>query len=150
MFTTPISNIEIFYPLSLCLSLCLSHDHTLCNNYQPISLLSNISEIIERLVHKRLTKFLNMNDMLYKKPFGFRHDHSTTHALLEVTKKIRLANNNEKYSCGVFLDLKKAFHTVNHKKLEIYGISGITIKQFKSFLKDRKDYTTIQRNPAKT
>ena len=41
-------------------------NHTLCNNYQPISLLSNISKIIERLVHKRLTKFLYLNDMLYK------------------------------------------------------------------------------------
>ena len=124
MFTTPISNIEIFYPLSLCLSLCLSHDHALCKNYQPISLLSNISEIIERLVHKGLTKFLNLNDMLYKKPFGFRHDHSTTHALLEVTEKIRLVNDNDKYSCGVFLDLQKAFHTVNHKKLEIMALVG--------------------------
>ena len=52
--------------------------------------------------------------MLYKKQLGFRHDHSTTHALLELTKKIRLANDNEKYSCGVFLYLQKVFDTVNH------------------------------------
>ena len=62
--------------------------------------------------------------MLYKKPFGFRHDYSTTHALLEVTEKIRLVNDNDKYSCGVFLDLQKAFHTVNHKKLEIMALVG--------------------------
>ena len=72
--------------------------------------------------------------MLYKKQFGFRHDHSTTHAL-ELTEKIRLANDNEKYSCGVFLDLKKAFDNVNH---------DIANKWFKSFLKDRKQCTTIQ------
>ena len=86
--------------------------------------------------------------MLYKKQFEFRHDHSTTHAPLEVTEKIRLANDSDKYSCGVFLDLQKASDTVNHdiilKKLEIYGIRGITNKWFKSFLKDRKQYTTIQ------
>ena len=84
--------------------------------------------------------------MLCKKQFGFRH--STTHALLELTKKIRLANDNEKYSCGVFLDLQKVFTTVNHnillKKLEIYGTRGIKNKWFQSFLKDRKQYTTIQ------
>ena len=64
-------------------------DHTLRNNYRSISLLSNISKIIERLVRKKLAKFLNLNDMLYKKQLGFRHDHSTTHALLELTEKIR-------------------------------------------------------------
>ena len=78
--------------------------------------------------------------MLYKKQFGFRYDHSTTYALLKLTKKIRLANNNEKYSCVVFLDLQKALDTVNHnkllKKLQIYGIRRITNKWFKSFLKD--------------
>ena len=55
--------------------------HTLCSNYRPISLLFNINKIIERLVHKRLTKFLNLEDMLYKQQFGFRYYHSTTHAL---------------------------------------------------------------------
>ena len=78
--------------------------------------------------------------MLYKKQFGFRYDHSTTHALLKLTEKIRLANNNEKYSCVVFPDLQKALDTVNHnkllKKLQIYGIRRITNKWFKSFLKD--------------
>ena len=68
----------------------------------------------------RLSKFLNLNDMLYKKQLGFRHDHSTTHALLELTKKIRLANDNDKYSCGVFLDLQKVFDTVNHNNHEIW------------------------------
>ena len=61
--------------------------------------------------------------MLYKKQFEFRHDHSTTYALLELTEKIRLANDNEKYSCSVFVDLQKAFDTLNQdmclKKLEI-------------------------------
>ena len=52
--------------------------------------------------------------MLYKTQFGFRHGHSTIHALIELTEKIRLANDNGKYSCGVFLDLQKVFDTVNN------------------------------------
>ena len=89
-----------------------------------------------------------MKDKLNKKPFGSRHDHSTTHALLELTEKIRLVNDNEKYFCGVFLDLQKAFDTVNHdilgKELAVYGIRGITNKWFESLLNDRKQYKTIQ------
>ena len=63
-------------------------DHTLCNNDRPILLLSNISKIIEKLVHMQLTKFLNKNDILYEKQLGFRNNHSTTHALLEITEKL--------------------------------------------------------------
>ena len=64
-----------------------NEDHTLCNNYRPILLLSNISKIIEKLVHMWLTKFLNKYVILYEKQFGFRNNHSTTHALLEITEK---------------------------------------------------------------
>ena len=56
-------------------------DHTSCSKYPPISLLSNISKIIERLIHSRLMTFLNANEILYERKFRFRHNHSTTHAL---------------------------------------------------------------------
>ena len=89
---------------------------------------------------KHLTQFLNLTNQFYHKQFGFRHGHSTTHALLELTEKIRQACDAEKYSCGVFLDLQKAFNTVNHcillKKLEHYGIRGIANKWFNLFLTD--------------
>ena len=74
--------------------------------------------------------FLNANEILYERQFGFRHNHSTTHALSAITEKIRQACDSGNFACGVFLDLKKAFHTMNHeillKKLEYYGIKGIT------------------------
>ena len=112
-------------------------NHTICNNYHPISLLSNISKIIEKLIHNRLTMFLNKNNVLYERQFGFRPNHSTTHALLEITEKIKQACNSEKYACGVFLDLQKAFDTVNHdillKKLNHYGIRRIANNWFCSF-----------------
>ena len=115
-------------------------DHTLCNNYRPISLLSNISKIIEKLVHIQLTKSLNKFGILYEKQFGFRNNHSTTHALLEITEKIKQACDTGQFACRVFLDLQKAFDTVNHtillKKLTHYGIRGIANKWFQSFLEN--------------
>ena len=99
------------------------------DNYHPISLFSNISKIFEKIVHKQLTTFLNKNAILYKKQFGFRKNHSTTHALLEITEKIKQACDAGQFACGVFLDLQKAFDTVNHtilfKKLTHYGIRGV-------------------------
>ena len=66
-------------------------DHTLCSNYLPISFLSNLSKIIERLIHARLTLFLNSSSILFEKQFGFRHSHSTTYPLIEITKEIKQA-----------------------------------------------------------
>ena len=123
-------------------------DHTVCNNYRPISLLSNISKIIEKLVHKRLTTFLNKNSILYEKQFGFRNNHSTSHALLEITEKIKQACDAGQFARGVFLDLQKVFDTVNHtillKKLTHYGIRDVANKWFQSFLEDRKQFTSVQ------
>ena len=85
----------------------------LSNNYRPNSLLSNISKFIKKLIHVRLTTFLNANKTFYEKQFGFRHNHSTTHARFEITEKIKQACDSGQYACGVFRDLQKAFDTVN-------------------------------------
>ena len=78
------------------------------------SRLSNLIKIIEKLIHARLTLFLNSNSILFEKQFGFRDSHSTTHTLTEITEKIQQACDAGKYAYGVFLDLQKAFNTVNH------------------------------------
>ena len=62
-------------------------DPALCNNCRPISLLSNISKIFEKIIHARLSVFLSTNNILYEKQFGFRNQHSTNHALIEITEK---------------------------------------------------------------
>ena len=71
--------------------------------------------------------------------FGFREKHSTNHALISMTETIRSTLDNEKYGCGVFSDLKKAFDTVNHsilKKMDHYGIRGIALDWFSSYLSE--------------
>ena len=109
-------------------------DQQECNNYRPISLLSNISKLIEKLLYNRLHKFLNQNKCLFNYQFGFRNHHSTNHALISITEKIN-ALDEGKFACGVFIDFQKAFDTVNHKilisKLEHYGIRGLPLHLFK-------------------
>ena len=118
------------------ISLFKKDDHTLCSNYLPLSLLSNLRKIIERL-----TMFLNSNSIPFEKQFGFRHSHSTTHALIEIIEKTKLACDSGQYACGVFLDLQKAFDTVSHdillRKLNNYGTRGIKNNWFRSYLQDR-------------
>ena len=89
-------------------------------NYRPISLLSNINKIFEKLVFSRVYKFLDKYDCLYELQFGFRAKHSTDHALINISEQIRQildsksGSPNKKYACGVFVDFQKAFDTVNH------------------------------------
>ena len=68
-------------------------------------------------MHKRLYEFLEKNNVLYSLQFDFRSKHSTSHTLISMTEKIRNTIDNRNYGCGIFIDLKKAFHTVNHSIL---------------------------------
>ena len=118
-----------------------------CSNYRPISLLSNINKIIEKLMHSRLYNFLSIHNCIYDHQFGFRKNHSTNHALINLTEEIRDALDNNSFAAGVFVDLQKAFDTVDHtillNKLNHYGIRGVTNNWFKSYLSNRRQYVTI-------
>ena len=115
-------------------------------NYRPISLLSNIDKIFERVMFNRVVDFLNKHNCIYNKQFGFRKNHSTVHALLDLTEEIRHALDNNLFAAGIFLDFQKAFDTVGHviflKKLEHYGIRGTANKWFESYLKNRMQYVS--------
>ena len=83
--------------------------------YRPISLLSNLSKIFERAMHTRLYGFLDEFGAFYELKYGFRKKYSTDHAILSIVEEIRQNLENGIFSCGVFVDLEKAFDTVNQK-----------------------------------
>ena len=122
-------------------------DKLQCQNYRPISLLSNINKIFEKLMHKRLYNFLEDQLIIFAKQFGFRVRHSTIHALIDLTEDIRKGIDENKFVCGIFVDLQKAFDTVDHnillKKLEHYGVRGIANDWFRSYLTGRKQFVSI-------
>ena len=96
-------------------------------------------------MYKRLYQFLDAFEVLYPLQFGFREKHSMTHALLYLTESNTI--ENRKYGCGVFLDLQKAFDTVNHdillQKFEHYGVRGNALNWFQSYLTGRAQYITV-------
>ena len=123
-------------------------DDTLPENYRSISLLSIYNRIFEKLMYSRLTKFVRDCNILYDQQYGFHSKHSTQHAILDIVNTILQNMDNGKFSCGVFIDLKKAFDTVNQEillaKLENYGIRGVIKSWFRSYLTDRKQTTEVK------
>jgi hypothetical protein len=119
----------------------------LTSNFRPISLLSNLNKILEKLMFNRVLSFLEQEKIIYNNQFGFRPKHSTNHALISITEQIKENLDNNNYACGVFVDFQKAFDTVNHsillKKLDKYGIRGPALSWFKSHLTNRLQYVSI-------
>ena len=87
------------------------------SNYRPISLLSIFTKLPEKLMHKRLYSFLQKNSVLYQYQFGFRKNYSTSLALIEVIDSIIKYLDDSDTVVGIYLDLQKAFDTVNHEIL---------------------------------
>ena len=108
----------------------------------------------KRLMYKRLIDFLDQNSILIENQFGFRSGHSTVQATMLITDKIQRAIEDKLYSCGIFLDLSKAFDTVDHNillaKLEHYGIRGIANDWFKSYLTNRQQFVSINNSDSNT
>ena len=124
----------------------------LMSNYRPISILPLFSKIFEKLIYHRLYAFLDKYNILYKKQFGFRRNHSTTHALNIAISSIAKALNNNYKSMGIFIDFSKAFDTINHsillKKLEHYGIRNQALLLITNYLSNRYQYVVCDGNAS--
>ena len=98
-------------------------------------------------MYKRLYRFLEVHEVIYSLQFGFQENHSIDHALVSLTEAIRNTLDNKRFGCGIFIDLQKAFDTVNHKillsKLEHYGVRGCALEWFRSYLSNRKQYVSV-------
>ena len=115
------------------------------NNYRPISLLSYIDKILEKAIHTRIYSYLTKINFFCNNQFGFRHKHSTEHAILSLMERIYKHIDVSEYVILISIDLRKAFDVIRHdillSKLEHIGIRGHTLSWFKSFLEDRPHCT---------
>ena len=112
------------------------------NNYRPISLLLTLSKLLEIVVHEKVYQFLSDTNKIYSSQCGFRSGHNCENAIGELLGAILKGYQSNKYTVGLFLDLSKAFDTLQHslllEKLHYYRIRGIALDWFHSYLNDRK------------
>ena len=114
------------------------------SNYRPISLLPTLSKLLEKVVHKRVYSFLTQNEILCNNQYGFRRKHSTIDAITKFVTDATSSLDAKDSVLSVFLDLSKAFDTINHdillQKLQFYGIRGKALDWFRSYLLNRKQF----------
>ncbi len=122
-------------------------DETLFTNYRPISLLPAISKIFEKVIFKQLYDFFQLNKLFYNSQYGFRTEHSTEYAALELIDRVLVEMDKNDMPINIFLDLSKAFDTLDHNillhKLSYYGVKGIALNLFESYLTNRKQFVQI-------
>ena len=129
-------------------------DPSLFSNYRPISLLPSISKIFERILHDQIYNFLENNNILYGNQYGYRKKHSTEHAALKLVEDI--INKLEKRfdTVAVFMDLSKAFDTIDHrillKKLKKYNFTEGATKLIEDYLDNREQFVYYNSSSSAT
>lgn len=117
-------------------------------NYRPVSLISNLAKVLEKVIKKRITDFTTKYNILSEMQFGFQEGRSTQDAIAYVTQKIYQNLDNSEPTICIFVDLEKAFDTVSHSrllnKLEHLGFRGNAIKLMESYLSNREQYVQIE------
>ena len=154
---------EISEPLSFIFNLCISQgyfpielksgcitptykkgEHSNIENYRPVCSLSQFSKIFEKVVFSQMYEYLTENNILFKSQHGFRSNHSTETAAIEFIDHIKSEISLKHTPISIFLDLSRAFDTVDHnillKKLAHYGFTGSELKWFESYLSNRSQY----------
>ena len=126
-----------------------SGDKALFSNYRPISVLPCFQKILERVIYNRIINYLNDFNVLCDNQYGFRKNRSPSLALIDLCDRISSAFDRREYALGVFLDLSKAFDTVNRAilfdKLENYGIRGLALEWLKSYFSERAHLVEFKR-----
>ena len=116
-------------------------------NFRPISTLSLMSKIFEKLMHCRLNSFIEHFNIINSNQFGFRKKHSTSGAIIEYLNYAYKSLDSKQNLITVFLDFKKAFDTVNHSilliKLEHIGVRGVSLNWFRSYISNRTQHVYI-------
>jgi hypothetical protein len=129
-------------------------DKSVFSNYRPISLLPTFSKVFEKIAHKQLLEYFDAFKLFCVNQHGFRPDHSTNTATLEFIDYLFQLLDNDKIPFSIFMDLSKAFDTLDHcillEKLSYYGIVGSSLNWFKSYLSDRKQYVTFNGSVSNT
>ena len=124
-----------------------SGDQSDMSNYRPIALLNVIGKLLEKCFYNRLISFVSNENILFNGQYGFRKGHQTVHAVMDLVNFVAKTWEHDKVVAGVFVDLKKAFDTVDHeillKKLSMNGVRGCTLKWVESYLYNRKQFVTI-------
>jgi hypothetical protein len=130
-----------------------SGEHSDLGNYRPISVLPVFSKVLERIMYNKVYRHLKENSLLFSRQFGFQKNTSTEHAIIKLVDDITKSFSRGEFTLGIFIDLSKAFDTVNHEilldKLAYYGIKGKIKEWFKSYLTNRKQYISYE-NGKKT
>ncbi len=122
-------------------------DESLFTNYRPISLFPAISKIFEKVIFKQLYQFFQEKQLFYNGQYGFRTEHSTELAALDLVDRVMVEMDNNNTPISILLDLSNAFDTINHKilldKLNYYGIDGLAHNLIESYLTNRKQFVEI-------
>ena len=116
-------------------------------NYRPISVLPILSKIFEKVIASRVNSWLNKHSLISTNQYGFQRGRSTADALISLTDQIYSALNSKEHSISVFVDLRKAFDTVQHdillSKMQLMGFRGLPLALFKSYLSNRKQCVRV-------